>query len=270
MKQIAETKKSTLIGLVGGAFILVSTALLYRDRVEDFINLPGLVMVVGGTLAATLVSRPVRDVLGVLKSLRRSIHDEPVGIEREISHLADISHWYRSGNVRAAEAAVHRVDHPLLRTGAQLVIDREPIDDVVKVLQWRIAGMRAKGLGDAQILRTLATFAPAFGMLGTLFGLIQMLGSVGHATLADIGSAMSFALTTTLYGLVLANMIFKPLAMKLERRIQHRVAAMNMILEGVVLLHERRHPMHIREALTAGALQNQGSKPTPARLANVA
>ncbi len=270
MKQITDTNRSTLIGLMGGVFILALTALLSQTPLAGILNLPGLVMVLGGTLAATLVSRPVRDVWGVLKSLRGLMHDEHISVDQEIAHLSDISHWYRSGNIRAAEQAVQQVTNPLLRTGAQLVIDREPIDDIIKVLQWRIAGVRTKAQGDAQILRTLAAFAPVFGMLGTLFGLIQMLNSLGHASLADIGTAMSFALITTLYGLIAANMIFKPLAMKLERRIQHQVLLMNMLLEGVVLLYERRHPLQIKEALTTYLFHSDGTRPSPAALAKVA
>lgn len=270
MKHITETNRSTLIGLVGGLLILILTAVISRTPLGGILNLPGLLMVLGGSLAATLVSRPVRDVVAVLKSLRGLVRDEPVNVDHEIARLSDIAYWYRSGNIRAAEQAVQQVGNPLLRTGAQLVIDREPINDIVKVLQWRIAGVRTKAQGDVQILRTLAAFAPVFGMLGTLFGLIRMLNTLGHASLADIGAAMSFALITTLYGLILANLIFKPLAMKLERRIQHQVMLMNMVLEGIVLLHERRHPTQIKEALTAYPFHGQGSKAGAPPLARVA
>lgn len=270
MKPITETNRSTLIGLVGGLLILALTALISRTPLGGILNLPGLLMVVGGTLTATLVSRPVRDVVAVLKSLRGLMRDEPVHADHEIAHLSHIAHWYRSGNIRAAEQAVHQVTNPLLRTGAQLVIDREPISDIVKVLQWRIAGVRSKVQGDVQILRTLAAFAPVFGMLGTLFGLIRMLNTLGHASLGDIGGAMSFALITTLYGLILANLVFRPLAMKLERRIQHQVMLMSMLVEGVVLLHERRHPMQIKEALTTYLFHGQASKAGAPPLARVA
>ena len=81
---------------------------------------------------------------------------------------------------------------------------------------------------------------------------------------------MSFALITTLYGLVLANVIFKPLAMKMERRIQHRILSMNFILEGVVLLHQRRHPMVIKETLEIYLSQLQGKPQTPISLASAA
>jgi len=270
MERMIGTRKSTLIGLVGCVVVLAVTALASRQNILGLINLPGLVMVLGGTLTATLVSRPVSDVLRVVKSMRTLIHDNEVDINTEITHLLNIAYWYRAGNIPAAEQVLEQVANPLLRTGAQLVIDREPIQEIIKVLQWRIAGVQSREHGDAQILRTMATFAPVFGMLGTLLGLIQLLGTLGHAGLAQIGASMSFALITTLYGLILANMIFRPLAMKMEQRIRHKITTMNVIVEGIMLLHQRRHPFLIKEALATYMLQHQGTAPLPGSLPKAA
>jgi chemotaxis protein MotA len=270
MEYITASRKSTLIGLVGCVVVLAVTALTSHQHILNLINLPGLVMVLGGTLTATLVSRPARDVLRVVKSLRTLVHDDDLDINDEMTHLLTIAYWYRAGNLAAVEQALEQVANPLLRTGAQLVIDRDPIQDIVKVMQWRIAGVQSREQGDAQILRTMATFAPVFGMLGTLFGLIQLLGTLGHVELAQIGASMSFALITTLYGLILANMIFKPLAMKMEQRIRHRLTVMNVIVEGVILLHQRRHPFLIKEALATYMLQHQGAAAVPGTLPKAA
>jgi chemotaxis protein MotA len=270
MKRITETRKSTLIGLLGGITVLVLSASIAHQNMLTLLNVPGLIMVLGGTLMATFVSRPVRDVIGAFKSLRRMMHDENIDVEAEVQHLLNIAHWYRIGNLYAAEQAIAQVDNTLLRTGAQLVLDQEPIHDIVKTLQWRITGVRAKEQGDANILRTMSTFAPAFGMLGTLFGLMQMLNTLGNANLPAIGASMSFALITTLYGLVLANMIFKPLAIKMERRAQQQVMGMNFILEGIMLLHQRRHPMVIKEALSMYMVQLQTHQQTSVSLAKAA
>jgi chemotaxis protein MotA len=270
MKWLIDTRKSTLLGMMGGVAILVVMADIARPGIIALFNLPGLIMVLGGTLAATLVSRPLQDVVKTISSVPRLMHDEQIRISGEIPQLLEIAHWYRAGNVAAAERAIAAVDNPLLRIGAQLVIDQEPIHDIVKVLQWRIAGIRDQEQTRAQILRIMATFAPAFGMLGTLFGLVQMLSGLGHANLSQVGVTMSFALVTTLYGLVLANMVFKPLAMKMERRIQQRIMGMNFIIEGVVLLHQRRHPTLIKESLEIYLGQLQGDPQLPVSLARAA
>ena len=262
MKQIIETRKSTLLGLLGGIVVLTASALISHQNILALINLPGIIMVLGGTLTATFVSRRVKDVIGALKSIRGLLHDDEMEVEKDVAHLYRMARWYRSDNIMAVEREIEQVSNPLLRTGAQLVLDQEPLPDIIKTLQWRIAGERTKQQGEASILRTMASFAPAFGMLGTLFGLMQMLNTLGTAGLAAIGASMSFALITTLYGLVLANMVFKPLAMKMDRRIQHNITSMNFILEGVVLLHQRRHPMAMKEALTMYMTQlESGQKP---------
>jgi chemotaxis protein MotA len=270
MKHFMDTRKSTLLGLLGCVGVLVATAYIAHQGFIAMFNLPGLVMVVGGTLAATLVSRPLQDVIKTIKALPKLMHDERIQINSEIPHLLDIAYWYRAGNLRAAEQVIAQIKNPLLRIGAQLVIDQEPIHDIVKVLQWRIAGIRDQEQSQAHILRIMATFAPAFGMLGTLFGLVQMLNGLGQASLSQVGVTMSFALITTLYGLVLANVLFKPLAMKMERRIQQRIMGMNFILEGVVLLHQRRHPIVIKESLEMYLSQLQGNPQAPLSLARAA
>ena len=156
MKRFIETRKSTLLGLLGGVSILVVMAYLARSGIVALFNLPGLIMVLGGTLAATLVSRPLQDVVKTIKSLPRLMHDEQIRINAEIPHLLDIAYWYRAGNMAAAERAIAAVENPLLRIGAQLVIDQEPIHDIVKVLQWRIAGIRDQEQTQAHILRRVS------------------------------------------------------------------------------------------------------------------
>ena len=270
MNRLIHTSKSTQLGLLGGVCILIATSYIAHQGLIALFNVPGLIMVVGGTLAATLVSRPLQDVISAFKAIPKLMRDENIQINSEIPQLQHIAYWYRAGNIKAAEQAISEVDNPLLRIGAQLVIDQEPIHDIVKVLQWRIAGIRDQEQSEAHILRIMATFAPAFGMLGTLFGLVQMLNGLGHASLSQVGVTMSFALITTLYGLVLANVVLKPLAMKMERRIQRRVMSMNFVLEGIVLLYQRRHPMVIKDSLELFISQLQTEAHMPVSLAKVA
>jgi chemotaxis protein MotA len=154
-----------------------------------------------------------------------------------------------------------------LRSGIQLVIDRGPLQDLTKVLQWRIAGLRAREQSDAQILRTMATLAPAFGLLGTLFGLVHMLSGLGHSGLPEIGAAMAFAMAATLYGILAANLVLKPLSIKMERRTQQRLASMNMLQEGILLLYDRQHPILIRETLDAYLSHQEGASYQVTKLA---
>ena len=257
--------KSTVIGLAAGGLIVVVMLLLAPSQIGLFLNVPGLLIVVGGTFAATLVSRPFADVVRVLRSLPDLARDEPQSVDEEIGQIQRVAEYYRHGYVRAAEEELQNVANPFLRAGMQLVIDRGPVQDLVKVLQWRIAGLRSREQADAQIVRTMATLTPAFGMVGTLFGLVHMLSGLGGSGLSEIGASMAFAMSSTLYGILLANLLFKPLAIKMERRTQERVVLLQMLQEGILMLYEKRHPTLIREALEAYLAHQQDAAPDSAR-----
>jgi len=249
--RLNTVNRSTLIGLAAGGLIVLAMLLAAPSQIGLFLNIPGLLVVVGGTLAATVVSRPIADVVRVLRGLPDLAHDVPLTVDQEIDQLQRVAEYYRHGYVRAAEQELERVGNPFLRTGMQLVIDRGPVPELVKVLQWRIAGLRAREQADAQIVRTMATLTPAFGMVGTLFGLVHMLSGLGAAGLPQIGSSMAFAMSSTLYGILLANLILKPLAIKMERRTQQRLVLLQLLQEGILMLYEKCHPTIIREALEA-------------------
>ena len=265
--KLQDMKKSTVIGLVGGGVLVLGMMLLSPEHIGAFFNIPGLIVVIGGTLAATVVSRPIPDVIRVLRSLPELAKDEQPSVEGEIEQLLRVAEWYRHGNIRAAEKELANVSNPFLRSGIQLVIDRGPLQDLTKVLQWRIAGLRAREQADAQILRTMATLAPAFGMLGTLFGLVHMLSGLGNSGLQEIGATMAFAMAATLYGLLAANLVLKPLSIKMERRTQQRLLSMNMLQEGILLLYDRQHPILIRETLDAYLSHQEGASYQVTKLA---
>jgi chemotaxis protein MotA len=263
--RLDTARRSTVIGLAAGGLIVLVMLLLAPSQVGLFLNVPGLMIVVGGTFAATLVSRPFADVVRVLRSLPDLARDEPLSVDQEIGQIQRVAEYYRHGYVRAAEEELQSVGNPFLRAGMQLVIDRGPVQDLVKVLQWRIAGLRSREQADAQIVRTMATLTPAFGMVGTLFGLVHMLSGLGGSGLSEIGASMAFAMSSTLYGILLANLLLKPLAIKMERRTQQRLVLLQMLQEGILMLYEKRHPTLIREALEAYLAHQQDAAHDSAR-----
>lgn len=250
-------RQSTVLGLTSIFVIMAAMALAVPQNVLDFFNFSGLLVVIGGTVAATLVCRPLTDVKRVLRRLPALAQDELPSITREIQQLLFIAEQIRHGYIRAAEEELTRVQNSFLRSGLQMVLDRSPLEDIAKVLRWRMEGLRSAETTDVQILRTMASFAPALGMLGTLFGLVHMLHDLGSSDLTQIGTAMAFALMTTLYGIVAANLFFKPLAMKMERRTQQQLAQLALLQEGILMTYDRQHPMLIKETLAAFLAQHQ-------------
>ena len=243
--------QSTVIGLLGGIVLLIGMIVMSPDHVGAFFNLPGLIVVLGGTLTATFVSRPIPDVYRVLRSVPELFRDDNHSSQNDHAQLLRIAGWYRHGNLRAAERELAVTGNPFLKAGLRQVVDGCQVQDLRKSLQWRMSGLRTREYGQAQIMRSMAAFAPAFGMLGTLFGLVHMLSGLGASGLDEIGGVMAFAMITTLYGIVASNLFFKPLAIKMERRTNQRLMQMGVLMEGILLVHERRHPTLIKETLEA-------------------
>lgn len=270
LNRLSTLNRSALTGLVGGVVLVLGMMLVVPAHIGAFFDIPGLIVVLGGTLAATCVSRPLSEVWRVLRSIPALMREAQPQIDADIRQLLRIAEWCRHGNYRAAERELPGLSNDFLRKGMRLVVDGTAREEVARLLQWRIAGHRAHDQSDAQILRTMAAFAPAFGMLGTLFGLVHMLYGIGDSGLQEIGGSMAFALITTLYGIVIANMFCKPLAMKMERNAHQRQVLLNMLLEGVLLVHDKRHPTIIRETLDAYLVQQQVAvPPMPAALSLV-
>ncbi|RUO20696.1 motility protein A [Aliidiomarina haloalkalitolerans] len=241
---------STLLGMLSGIAIVFFAIFLTAQDAWAFVNLPGLAIVLGGTFAATLLAYPLREVVNVFKILWIVLRNEKLYAKDDQAELVTVARQLMQGNLVHAENQLEQVKNPFLRTGLELIINNTPIEDIAELLEWRILKMKIRERAEAQIYRTMAVFAPAFGMLGTLVGLVNMLQGMGDSSMAQIGADMAFALLTTLYGVALANLFFKPIAIKFERRTERRVQLMNMIREGVLLIAKGRSPAYIREYLT--------------------
>lgn len=240
---------STFLGILIGLSLIGGSIALTADDFWMFINLPSLIMVLGGTIAATLISYPISELRNVFKVFAIVLRNEKLYARQDLDELVDVSKLMFQGQINKADERLNMIRNPFLRTGIQLVLDGSHTDDITSLLQWRIGRMRARERAEAQIFRTMAAFAPAFGMLGTLLGLINMLSGMDAAGFEHIGKNMAMAMITTLYGITLANLVFKPVALKLERRTEQRVMLMNMVVEGVMMMHEKRSPAFIREAV---------------------
>jgi len=248
---------STLIGMLGGFGIIIGAIFLESNHVADFVNLPGLLLVLGGTLAATLVSYPLHEVLRVFRVFTIVLRNERLYAERDIAELVEVAKLKFQGEINRADEKLTRIKNPFLRSGMQMVLDGASNQDIMTLLQWRIGRMRARERAEAQIFRTMSSFAPAFGLLGTLLGLINMMHAMDAAHFTEIGGSMALALVATLYGILLANLVFKPIALKLERRTEQRVMVMNMMVEGVMLMQQQRSPAFIRETLQSFLAQSE-------------
>ncbi|PIW27313.1 MAG: chemotaxis protein MotA [Rhodospirillales bacterium CG15_BIG_FIL_POST_REV_8_21_14_020_66_15] len=240
---------STVIGMISGiVLILVAVWATSRDALV-FINIPALIIVLGGTIAATLMSFPPRYLLRVWRNFVIALRNETVYVKDDVDEIVQIAKLWNSRQIHKVEEELANVRSPFLRTGVQLVIDNSPIEDIQELLEWRIARLKLKEQGEANVFRTMGSYAPAFGMVGTLIGLVNMLYDMSHSGFEQLGLNMAVALITTFYGLLFANLVFKPIASVLENRTNQRVRTLSMVVEAVNLLSQKRSPSYIRETL---------------------
>ncbi|NHC63156.1 motility protein A [Paenalcaligenes suwonensis] len=248
---------STLIGIVASVLLLAVVLFFSAEDASLFLDWPSLGIVLIGTLAATFISYPLSEVVRIFGLIGTVLRNEKLYTQHDIDELVNISRLWIAGDIRAVENALDNVSNPFLKTGVQLVIDMTPEEEIIELLQWRISRMRAREHAEAQLFRVMASYAPAFGMVGTLIGLVNLMFLLGDGDMTAIGQQMALALMTTFYGVLFANLLFKPVAVKLERRTEQRVVLMNMVLQGISLMSQKRGPAVMRETLSSFMAQYQ-------------
>lgn len=227
-----------------------------------YINLPGLALVLLGTLGAAVLAHSAGKVSAMLKRLPANLKDQPLADADELEQFIRVAEWHRLGRMQIAEQAAKRLNDPLLRSGAEMVIGRTPETELQRMLAWKIGAQRERDQDDIKIVLAMAGFAPALGMLGTLVGLIEMMYALDASQMGHIGAAMGFALISTVYGLIAANLVLKPIAVRLEDRARERLAWRHVQAETVRLLYERGHPSLIRDYWRA-FLERSSGQPAP-------
>lgn len=258
------------------ALILTSIcwSIVRFDPAGQIFNIPGILIVIAGTFVATALGQSFRTVVDLIRQLPRKLARQDLVNEADLALFIKVAELHRQGSIRPAELAAGRIENPFLRSSAQLVLDRTPHADVSRMLQWKIGAQRERDHSEIHVFRTMMAFAPAFGMLGTLFGLISMLYGLDSKSFQHIGESMGFAMLTTVYGLMLANLVLKPIVTRLELRSRERLAWLYVQCEAVLMLDEKYHPHLIRDYLQAfldspdkpeqqGELQLSVVKPTP-------
>ncbi len=248
---------STLIGIVASIVLFVVVLFFSTENASLFLDFPSLAIVLVGTMAATFISYPLREVVRIVGLIRTVVRNDRLSTAHDIEDLVAISRIWMTGNIRAVEEALENVSNPFLKTGVQLVVDMTPEEDIIDLLQWRISRLRAKEQAEAQLFRMMASYAPAFGMVGTLIGLVNLMFLLGDGDILAMGKHMALALMATFYGVLFANLLFKPVAVKLERRTEQRVALMNMVMQGISMMCQKRSPALMRETLNSFMAEHQ-------------
>jgi chemotaxis protein MotA len=239
---------STLIGITV-AFGLVIISILMGGEGGWFVNYPSVMIVLGGTMGATLLSYPLSEVLSVFKVaknvfLHRS--QSPIDLIPLISGFAKKA---RQEGILSFESQLKDIADPFLVKGIQMAIDGMESSSIDEVMTTEITYLEERHRLGSEIFSTMGTYAPAMGMLGTIIGLVQMLMQMEDPS--QIGAPMAVALLTTFYGTVLANMVFLPIAGKLKTRSKQEVLLKQMVLEGVISIQSGDNHRIVEQKLKA-------------------
>lgn len=239
---------ATLAGIIAGIGFIIAGITISGD-LRSYYDAPSIMITLGGTFAATLLSYPLRrmmEIFRISKNLFFTKLQDPGNIINQIIDLANIA---RKEGLLALEEAAYRLDEPFLQKGILLIVDGADPELVRNIMEAELAYLENRHNQGQAIFETMASLSPAFGMIGTLIGLINMLRTLDDPS--SVGPNMSVALVTTFYGSVLANLFFIPMATKLKYRSSQEILYKEIMLEGMLSIQAGENPRIIEEKLKA-------------------
>ncbi len=239
---------ATLIGVIV-AFGLVISSILMGGPGAWFINYPSIMIVLGGTMGATLIAYPLSEVLSVFGVAKNAFLHQSQPAGKLVPVIVDFAKKARQEGILSFESQLKDMENPFLAKGMQLAIDGMESNSIEDVLNTEIVYVEERHRLGAEIFSTMGTFAPAVGMLGTIIGLVQMLMQMEDPS--SIGAPMAVALLTTFYGTLLANLLFLPIAGKLKTRSKQEILAKNMVIEGIISIQSGDNYRIVEQKLKA-------------------
>jgi len=234
--------------------MVVITILLSTDMPGVFVDVPSMVIVIGGSYTAMFIAYDARDVFFSLKlfgSIFKKPASEALSYKEEVARVIRWAYIVQKNGLQGLESdAINSVGNDsFLQYGVELVITGYTGNDVREILKESAFGEYQRSAAKIDVLKQLAANTPAFGMLGTLIGLIVMLGAMSDPS--AIGLGMAVALITTLYGVIAARLIFMPAAIKTTQRADALLFRHLLQIESLVLLADRKSPRYIQDKVNA-------------------
>lgn len=237
----------TLIGILSG-FAIILTAILIGSDIGIFFNIPSILIVFGGTIAATLIKFPLSDVMTSFKTGVRiafkNVENDPQALVDKAIEVAGV---VRKNGLVALQSV--KVNNDVFQRGLMLCADGHAADVVRETIERESNMLIMRQEKGELMFRGIGETAPAFGMLGTLVGLIQMLSNMNDP--ATIGPAMAIAMLTTFYGALVANLVAIPIADKLAQKTEKDKVNLELILDSLVQIHGSQNPTVLAEMLKA-------------------
>ena len=237
----------TIIGLALGPAMIVLGILVGGSSLGGYIDITSVFITIGGSLAAMLISNPLSRVLSLVRYFMHTIKVPNYEEERIISRLVAFSEKARREGLLALEDDLEEVEEEFLRKGIQLVVDGTDPEIISNILNTELNKIQERHAIGIKLFDDWGKLAPAWGMIGTLIGLIAMMGNIEDKS--AIGSGMATALLTTLYGAIMANWVLLPAKAKLEDRDTAEALVKEIMIEGILSIQSGDNPRILEEKL---------------------
>lgn len=241
-----QIDRAVVIGISASCGLVLLGALLGGNPLQ-FISPVGMVLVIGGTIASTLVQFSFEDIGRALQSARSAMFLRTDSVSERITYLIRLARLVKDEGVLSLEREAVMATDPFLRLGLELTVDGQKPEDIRSILKNEMRTTNERGWRSVMVWEAMGNFAPAMGLIGTLLGLIQMLGALQDSS--AVGPAMSLALVATLYGAVTANLFFFPLAGKLRLGMSERSQLKDVTLEALLSLAALESPVVMEQRL---------------------
>jgi chemotaxis protein MotA len=239
---------ATPLGIfLGCGFILA--AITMHGSLKDFVDVPGAMVAFGGSTSALFIMFPIKKVMGTFGVVKNVFMNSLPNPRDVIKRIGELAGFMRREGLLALEKQIPDIKDPFMVRGLEMVVDGTPRDKLETVLQTELQFIQERHATGKKIFDFLGASLPAFGMVGTLIGLIQMLGALDDPS--KIGAGMAVAMVTTFYGAFVANMFYLPMAGKLETRSKEETLIREMTIQGLLALVDGESPKVIETRLLA-------------------
>jgi len=239
---------ATIVGVLLGLVVIIGAIAVGAGK-ELFFNVPSLAITIGGMLCATLIHFSLSQFLGIFSIIKKTIVAKVPSQSELIQKMVNYAAINRRDGALALEQEISKIDDLFFVKGLQMLVDGQDGENVRELMSLEIQYLQERHSTGKKILEFMGASAPAFGMIGTLIGLVQMLSDLSDPS--GIGAGMATALITTFYGAFAANLIFIPLAGKLGIYSKAEATAMEMITEGICAIAQGENPTAVREKMQA-------------------
>lgn len=239
---------ATVFGIILGAIFII-LSLVLDGNINDYWSASSVMITVGGMLASTIASYPLKEFLNIFRVLKVALKKRDYDLNNTIGRILELATMARREGLLSLDRVAEEIEEPFLKKGIMLVVDGTDPELVKNIMETELVFMEQRHQKGQAMFLSMAEYAPAYGMIGTLIGLINMLKNLNDKDTLGIG--MATALITTFYGIILANLVFYPIAGKLKQNSKSEISYNELILEGLLSIQAGENPKIVEEKLNS-------------------